>query len=120
MRRILIPMCVNSWQIKLALILGGLSLVAPIQAAVPETIHDSHRLTSSDDFQRTIEARCTICHTRQRVDTAVTQQEELEALLQRMIERGAILNDGDKKMLGTFWGSPLKGDQAPEVKPFGR
>lgn len=86
----------------------ALLLLPALSCAVTGAVHDVHKLPGGDGFQSTIEARCTICHTRERVDAAIGQQEDLEALLQRMIERGAILNESDKKVLGTFWGSPLK------------
>lgn len=37
----------------------------------------------------------------------------LGPLLQHMIERGAVLNERDRSVLGTFWGSPLKSGTAP-------
>ena len=87
-----------------------LATLVPLPAfgAVADAVHDPHRLPSNDEFQKTIEARCTICHTREQVDAAITAQEDLDALLQRMIERGAILSEKDKSVLGTFWGSPIK------------
>jgi cytochrome c553 len=87
-----------------------LAILAPLPAfgAVADAVHDPHRLPSNDEFQKTIEARCTICHTREQVDAAIIAQEDLDALLQRMIERGAILSEKDKSVLGTFWGSPIK------------
>jgi hypothetical protein len=98
---------------KLLLLLLAGSLLLPASAlAVPGAVYDSHRLPANDEFQGTIEARCTICHTRERVDNAIGQEADLEALLQRMIERGAILSKRDQKVLGTFWGSPLKEGEA--------
>lgn len=95
------------------LILAGF-LCAPAAAlAVPGAVHDVHRLPGNDEFQRTIESRCTTCHTRSRVDEALEQQLDLDALLQRMIERGAAINERDQKVLGTFWGTPLKEDETP-------
>ncbi|MGW8313138.1 MAG: hypothetical protein ACWGOL_07905 [Desulfuromonadales bacterium] len=105
-------MYVNKFSKGLLLIAGLLML--PISAvAVTGAVHDVHRLPGNDEFQSTIEARCTICHTRERVDAAISEQMELDALLQRMIERGAILSEHDQKVLGTFWGSPLKNDNTP-------
>ena len=102
---------------KFVVLLVGLLL--PVSAgAVPGAVHDVPRLPGNDEFQGTIEARCTICHTRDRVDAAIGQQVDLDALMQRMIERGAILSERDQKVLGTFWGSPLKGGgaQSPASK----
>jgi len=102
-------MCVNNtW--KNLVLLSGLLLLPVSAFAVNGAVHDVHRLPVNDEFQSTIEARCTICHTRERVDEAISRQEDLDALMQRMIERGAILSERDQKVLGTFWGSPLKSD----------
>lgn len=103
-------MCVNNWLKNLLLLLFGLLLPLPAMA-VPGVVHDAHRPPANDEFQGTIEARCTICHTRAQVDKAIGEQADLDALLQRMIERGAILSDRDQKVLGTFWGSPLKSEE---------
>lgn len=106
-------MCVNK---SLLLLMAGLLL--PLTAgAVPGAVHDVHKLPANDEFQETIELRCTVCHTRARVDKAIGEQADLDALLQRMIERGAILSERDQKVLGTFWGSPLKGDEEKPQAP---
>jgi cytochrome c553 len=105
-------------QVSLALV-GSLLLAGPA-LAVPDAVHDVHRLQKSDEFQQTIEKRCAICHTRERVDAALSEQVDLDQLMQQMIERGAVLNDRDKKVLGTFWGSPLKSDEESEPQPSHR
>lgn len=93
------------------LCVAALLLGSPAAGAVSSAVHDPHRLPANDEFQKTIEARCTICHTRERVDAAMSEGENLQDLLQRMIERGAILSERDKSVLGTFWGSPLKQEE---------
>jgi hypothetical protein len=98
------------------LLLAGLLLLPATAIAVPGAVHDVHRLPGNDEFQNTIENRCTICHTRDRVDKALGQEEDLDVLLQRMIERGAIISERDKSVLGTFWGSPLK-EEEPSSPP---
>jgi hypothetical protein len=72
----------------------------------------AHRFGGMEEFQRVIETRCTVCHTRERVDLAIKQRESLEAIQQRMLQRGAALSENEKEVLGTFWGSPLK-EQEP-------
>ena len=98
------------------LLLAGLLLLPVTAIAVPGAVHDVHRLPANDEFQSTIENRCTICHTRGRVDKALGQEEDLDVLLQRMIERGAIISERDRNVLGTFWGSPLK-EEEPSSPP---
>jgi len=86
---------------------------APAMAAVPAVPGGGHHLEGGGTFQEIIESRCTICHTRERVDAAIRNQADLDALLQRMTERGAIINERDYRVLGTFWGSPLKSENPP-------
>ena len=105
-------MCANNRSKSLLALLVGVLLLPASAVAVTGETRDVHRLPGNDDFQSTIEARCTICHTRARVDEAIGQEVEIDALLQLMIERGAILSEHDQKVLGTFWGSPLKEDEA--------
>jgi hypothetical protein len=102
--------------------LSGLALWAvlagaPAGAAVSAVPGDVNRLEGGATFQEIIESRCTICHTRERVDAAIRSQADLDALLRRMSERGAIVSERDHKVLGTFWGSPLKNDGPPPVPP---
>jgi len=90
------------------------SLAAPAFAAVAVEELGAHRLGTMDEFQQVIDTRCTICHTRERVDVAIKKRQDLEKLEKSMLERGAVLSEKDKQVLGTFWGSPLK-ESAPSV-----
>ena len=98
---------------RLALAALCLLLAAPLFAAVAVEDLGAHRMRGMDEFQEVIDARCTVCHTRERVDIAIKQRQELERIEQRMLERGAVLTERDKRVLGTFWGSPRKEPAAP-------
>lgn len=111
MKPISIPLSVNK---RLAAwLLAGLALTAPAMAAVSSQPTGAVPAEGAAAFQETIEARCTVCHSRERVDEAIRAQKDLTPLLQHMIERGAIISERDRKVLGTFWGSPLKGETPP-------
>jgi len=92
------------------LVIGGLLalLSAPALAAVAVEGLGAHRLGPTDEFQQVIDTRCTVCHTRERVDIAIKQRQDMEKIEKRMLERGAVLSEQDKQVLGTFWGNPLK------------
>ena len=96
-----------------ALALGAVLAGTPAVAAVSAVPGEVTRLEGGATFQEIIESRCTICHSRERVDAAIRSQADLDALLRRMIERGAIISERDHKVLGTFWGSPMKGEAPP-------
>lgn len=93
-----------------AFVLTALGLSVPVPAV--ENL-GAHRFGSMDEFQEVIDARCTVCHTRERVDIAIRKRQRLEEIQQKMLERGAVLTERDKSVLGTFWGSPLKEGNAP-------
>ena len=106
-------MYVNNKAVGFLLVLACVVLAHGPALAVPGVDHDVHRVPGNDEFQSTIESRCTICHTRSRVDKAIGEEADIDALLELMIERGAILSERDRKVLGTFGGSPLQ-DGEPE------
>jgi hypothetical protein len=91
----------------------GLLITAP--AFTTEAVENlgAHRIRGMDEFQRVIETRCTVCHSRERVDVAIKEQQDREKIEQRMLERGAVLTERDKQVLGTFWGNPLKEADTP-------
>jgi len=62
------------------------------------------------EFNKVIDEKCTVCHTREPVDEAIKKHKDQLEIQQRMIERGAQLTERDKTVLGTFWGNPLKGN----------
>ncbi len=111
MKPISIPLSVNKHLA--AWFLTGLVLATPARAAVSTLPTGAVPAEGAAAFQETIEARCTVCHSRERVDEAIRAQQDLTPLLQHMIERGAIISERDRKVLGTFWGSPLKGELPP-------
>jgi hypothetical protein len=76
----------------------------------------AHRFGGMEEFQRVIDLRCTVCHTRERVDVAIKKRAALEKLEERMLDKGAVLSERDKNVLGTFWGSPLK-ERTTELPP---
>ncbi|WP_053552171.1 hypothetical protein [Desulfuromonas soudanensis] len=92
-----------------------LLVVLPGTARAVEDL-GAHRVGGMEEFQRVIDLRCTVCHTRERVDEAIKKRAALENLQKRMVGKGAVLSERDRKVLGTFWGSPLK-ERTTELPP---
>jgi hypothetical protein len=97
------------------LILGGAAL--PAWGVMQAEELGAHRLLGLGEFQQVIDTKCTVCHTRERVDVAIRERRNLEKIEQQMLERGAVLSERDRKVLGTFWGSPLKEPAAVPLEP---
>ena len=60
------------------------------------------------EYQEIIKKRCTICHTQDRIETAIKEGQDMNYILSKMMAMGATLTEQEKKVLGTFWGSPTK------------
>lgn len=60
------------------------------------------------EYRAILERRCTGCHTLDRVEKAMTEGRSLDDLLAMMRQRGAIIPESEKKVLGTFWGKPFR------------
>jgi hypothetical protein len=90
------------------LLFALLLLASPVMSAAATENLGAHRVGDLDEFQRVVDISCTLCHTRERVDVAMRERQDMERLQRQMEERGAVLSERDKAVLGTFWGSPLK------------
>ncbi|PNU21687.1 hypothetical protein C2E25_00190 [Geothermobacter hydrogeniphilus] len=63
------------------------------------------------EFQKIIDNKCTVCHTRERIDKALTRRDDAAAILERMGVLGADLTPAEKELLIAYWGN----DQFAEV-----
>jgi len=63
------------------------------------------------EYRAVMQSRCTGCHTLEIVETAMAEGRSIHDLIDMMRQRGAIITDADKSVLGTFWGNPLKEEQ---------
>lgn len=83
----------------LILALAALLVTAPVFSA---------ELYDPKEYQEIIDKRCTLCHTKERIEAAIENGEDINQILNKMLRMGAKLTDREKKVLGTFWGSPTK------------
>ena len=60
------------------------------------------------EYRAVLQSRCSGCHSLQIVEKALSEGQPISNLIDIMRKRGAIITEGDKKILGTFWGNPLK------------
>ncbi|WP_303721841.1 hypothetical protein [Malonomonas rubra] len=60
------------------------------------------------EYRAVVQSRCTGCHSLEIVEKAMAEGRSINALIDMMRQRGAIITEADQKVLGTFWGNPLK------------
>lgn len=111
MKPISIPMFGNS----LAVILGLLVLATPTLAR--NSADDSPHLGSlatydREEFRGIVEDRCIVCHERQMVVEAV-RTENLADMKLHLLEKDGPLGEEEEKVLGIFWGEPLRQKAEP-------
>ncbi len=68
------------------------------------------------EYRAVLERRCTGCHGLERVEEAMMAGRSIDDLVEMMRQRGAIITESEEKVLGTFWGEPLKKKQ-PKPQP---
>lgn len=62
------------------------------------------------EYRAVLQSRCTGCHDLAIVEKAMFEGRSINDLIAMMRQRGAIIPDADQKVLGTFWGNPLKAE----------
>ncbi len=65
-------------------------------------------LNDPKEYQEIIKKRCTICHSQERIESAIKEGQDMNEILSKMMSMGANLTDQEQKVLGTFWGEATK------------
>jgi uncharacterized membrane protein len=54
--------------------------------------------------------KCTTCHSKDRIDAALSVGKDMKSIQRDMEKRGAVLNPNERDVLGIYWGKaqPLK------------
>ena len=60
------------------------------------------------EYAEIIKKRCTLCHTQDRIETAIKGGQDMNQILSKMMTMGAQLSDQEQKVLGIFWGASQK------------
>ncbi len=70
-------------------------------------------------YQQILDNKCSQCHTRLRIEEAIQQGVDMDAVVAKMIRLGARLDDQEREVMGIFWaqGSENKASrpEAPEI-----
>ncbi len=78
------------------------------------SVQVSTQAVATDDplreYRSVLETRCTGCHSLEIVEKAMRAGPSIDDLVELMRKRGAVIPAADKKVLGTFWGNPLKSE----------
>lgn len=73
-------------------------LVFPVIAAEP----------SRTDFDAVVAERCVKCHTRERIDAAISRGDNWQEIEKKMLRFGAIINPRESEVMGVFWKKPAQ------------
>lgn len=99
-------MFANRRNLLIALI-AAFGMMIPVLSMAEEIHLGSHATATEGAFRGTIETHCIVCHERPMVEEAVRTR-GFEEMQRHLIEKGAVITTEEKKVLGTFWGEPIK------------
>ena len=89
-------------------LLLGLLWLWPLPGLAQQSTLNPEGVRQQQAFEQVIDQRCTLCHTRERIDQARRQGGNLGEIQRRMLDRGAILTEQEQSALKAFWGDPIK------------
>ena len=76
---------------------------------LPAAQEDVRGISLRRQGNRVIDEKCLACHNRQKIEAAVKERKNMEAITRRMEKKGVALSDRDRQVLGHFWQqNPLK------------
>jgi len=79
---------------------------SPAAVTPQDPIAEAITAEQAQAFERVIEQRCLLCHTRERIDDAISRKLPFEPIEQMMRARGATLTPQEQQTLQIFWGQP--------------
>jgi len=76
---------------------------------------DVRGITIKQEGLKVIDEKCLVCHNRQRIEDSARERKNMEAIQRIMEQRGAVLTEQERKVLGHFWQqNPFRsGEQHP-------
>lgn len=101
---------------RIAHLITILSLIALNNAvAAPKSTDTGNNLgnVKGGDFkhaQRILSSKCTTCHTKEKIDIALSMGKDMSKIQLEMEKRGAKLNIKEREVLGIYWkqANPLR------------
>lgn len=86
------------------LAIGGIFFIVTVSQATEQRVYLGN--VTGGDFEKAhaiIDLRCTPCHSRDKIDIALSSGRDLSAIQKEMEKRGAKLNSNEREVLGIFW-----------------
>ena len=78
--------------------------IAAVSQAAEEKVNLGN--VTGGDFKKAhaiIERKCTACHSKEKIDIALTSGKDMKAIQKEMEKKGAHLNSNEREVLGIFW-----------------
>jgi uncharacterized protein YebE (UPF0316 family) len=94
----------NMKSLMLAAVIGCFWIV-PVIAAEKGT--DVRGVALKPEGLKVVEEKCLVCHNRQRIDDAVRERREMESILKAMEQKGTVITEEERKIIGHFWGQKV-------------
>ncbi|GFE56626.1 hypothetical protein [Geobacter sp. AOG1] len=101
-------------------ILGPAVMVLAVLAGTVAAEEDVRGVKLRQQELKVIEEKCLVCHNRQRIDAAAAEKRDMDRILRRMEQKGVVLTEQERQVMGHFKGQqvfrPPAGGDKPVVK----
>jgi hypothetical protein len=97
---------------------GVLSIMTVVVIAFPAAAEEDVRnVKLRPPGLKVIEEKCLVCHNRQRIDAAIKERKDIDRIVRRMEEKGVVVTEKERQVIGHFWKQKLFKVQGDEAKP---
>jgi uncharacterized membrane protein len=86
-----------------SLLCGIICITGSLHAADQNTNRDSDHANNTQKAHEIIDKKCTTCHSKAKVDIALSASKNMLTIQQEMEKRGAKLTSNEREVLGIFW-----------------
>ncbi len=101
-------------------VIGPAALLLAVFAGTVVAGEDVRGVKLHQQELKVIEEKCLVCHNRQRIEAAAAERRDMDRILRRMEQKGVVLTEQERQVMGHFRGqkvfsSPVDGGK-PDVK----
>ena len=82
---------------------GFFCVTGALHAADQNTNRDNDKANNTKKAHEIIEKKCTSCHSKNKIDIALSANKNMVKIQQEMEKRGAKLTSNESEVLGIFW-----------------
>ena len=98
-------------------VMGPAALLLAVFAGTVLAEEDVRGVKLRQQELKVIEEKCLVCHNRQRIEAAAAERRDMDRILRRMEQKGVVLTEQERQVMGHFRGQKVFTPPAVRDKP---